>query len=72
MGVSAIVNLIHYKDPKEEIKYSGKNFTVFHLSIKDIPTNTIEWCEQGSKFIEDQIEKGKCVYVHCIYGISRN
>lgn len=47
-------------------------FTVFHLSIKDIPTNTIEWCEQGSKFIEDQIEEGKCVYVHCIYGISRS
>ena len=64
MGVNAIVNLIHYKDPKEEIKYSGKNFTIFHLSIKDIPTNTIEWCEQGSKFIEDQIEKRKCVYVH--------
>ena len=72
MGVGAVGNLIHYKDPKDEIKYSNDDFTVFHLSIKDIPINTIEWCEQGSKFIEDQIEEGKCVYVHCIYGISRS
>ena len=72
MGGGAVGNLIHYKDPKDEIKYSNDDFTVFHLSIKDIPTNTIEWCEQGSKFIENQIEEGKCVYVHCIYGISRS
>ena len=72
MGINAILNLIHYKNPEDEIHYKSKDITLVHLSIKDLPTNTIHWCEEGSKFIEEQLKLGKIVYVHCIYGISRS
>lgn len=71
LNISSIVDLINYSDPQKEIKHSPQ-FSVFHLSIEDAPTNTIDWCEQVSSFIESEIKNNKAVYVHCAQGISRS
>lgn len=71
LGITSILDLIKYKKPEDEIKH-GKNFNFLHLSVEDSPTNSIYWCEQSSRFIENEIKKGGKVYVHCLQGISRS
>lgn len=71
MGIKSIVDLIKYYSKNKQIIHSDY-FEVFHIEVEDIPTNGIEWCEEPSKFIDDQITKNKAVYVHCSYGISRS
>lgn len=71
MNIGAVVDLCHYKDVKSRVKYSHEIDSLY-LPVYDCPTNSIDWAEQGSVFIESEIEKGKIVYVHCYYGISRS
>ena len=71
LGITSIVDLINYLNGKLEIKHSDK-FSVFHLSVVDLPTNNIDWCEEAAAFIEKEISNNKKVYVHCVQGISRS
>lgn len=71
MGVKSIVDLIKYESKDKEIKHSD-SFNVFHLEVEDLPTNTIAWCEEPSKFIDEQLSLNNIVYVHCAQGVSRS
>lgn len=71
MNIGAVVDLCHYKDVKSRVKYSHEIDSLY-LPVYDRPTNNIDWAEAGSAFIESEIQKGKLVYVHCYYGISRS
>lgn len=71
LGVKSIVDLINYKSKDKEIKHSP-SFNVFHSEIEDLPTNNIDWCEEPSKFIDEQLSLNNIVYVHCAQGISRS
>ena len=71
LNIKSIVDLINYEDESKRIMHSSY-FNVFHLSVQDIPTNTISWCEEASKFIENELNKNNLVYVHCSQGISRS
>ena len=69
--IDAVVDLCHYKDIKSRVKYSHE-MDILYYPVHDTPTNNIEWAEEGSKWIENEISKGKKVFVHCYYGISRS
>ena len=69
--IEAVVDLCHYKDIKSRVKYSHE-MDILYYPVHDTPTNNIEWAEEASKFIENEIQKGKKVFVHCYYGISRS
>ncbi len=71
IGIKSIVDLIDYKSKSQQIKHSTY-FKLLHLEIEDIPTNNINWAEECSKFIEEQINNNNPVYVHCAQGISRS
>jgi hypothetical protein len=64
-GTKAVLNLCRVKDPyKAEI----------HVwePIKDTtPAPSIAWLKKQVKFIEEQRQAGKTVYVHCRNGVSR-
>ena len=69
--IDAVVDLCHYRDIKSRVKYSHE-MDILYYPVHDTPTNNIEWAEEGSKWIENEIAKGKKVFVHCYYGISRS
>lgn len=71
MGVKSIVDLIKYSSEDNKIKHSS-SFNVFHIEVADLPTNTIAWCEEPAKFIDEQLNLNNIVYVHCAQGVSRS
>lgn len=74
IGITAILDTIHYKSDQEPIKHSD-NFKFLHLDVEDTVTNSIEndnWVETGAKFIDEELGKNGKVYVHCSQGISRS
>lgn len=71
MGIGAVVDLCHYHDDKTRVKYWHEMDVLYH-PVKDSTTNNMDWAEKGSDFIEKEIAKGRLVYVHCYYGISRS
>lgn len=71
LGVKSIVDLIKYTSEDKIIKHSD-SFNVLHLQVEDLPTNTIAWCEEPAKFIDEQLSLHNIVYVHCAQGVSRS
>src|SRR6516225_4577832 len=65
-GTKAVLNLCRLADPyKVETQVWEK--------IKDTtPAPSIDWLRKQVKFIDEQRQVGKTVYVHCRNGVSRS
>src|SRR4029077_15500083 len=65
-GTKAVLNLCRSADPyKAEVHVWEK--------IKDTtPAPSIDWLKKQVKFIDEQRQAGKTVYVHCRNGVSRS
>ena len=67
LGVTGIVNMrtrsIHKEAPQE--------IQVLHLSTTDLHAPTIENLQKGVIFIQNNIDKGGKVYIHCRLGEGR-
>ena len=70
IGIKAIVCLL----PKgQEIYHNPEQFTVLNINTDDFITYSLKnWGEKTSKFIEENINNNKPVYVHCAQGVSRS
>ncbi len=65
-GTKAVLNLCEIADPY-------KVETHVWESIKDsMPAPSIDWLRKQVKFIDEQRQAGKTVYVHCRNGVSRS
>lgn len=71
MGINCVINLISYQNEKYKLRYSY-DMDVLYYPIIDSPKNDISWAENPSKYIEEEMEKGKKIFVHCYLGISRS
>ena len=65
-GTKAVLNLCELADPYKVEAHVWE-------SIKDTtPAPSIDWLKKQVKFIDDQRQAGKTVYVHCRNGVSRS
>src|SRR5438132_11218667 len=65
-GTKAVLNLCRLADPYKVEAHVWEK-------IKDTtPAPSIDWLKKQVKFIDDQRQAGKTVYVHCRNGVSRS
>jgi hypothetical protein len=65
-GTKAVLNLCRLDDPYKVETYAWEK-------IKDTtPAPSIDWLRRQVKFIDEQRQAGKTVYVHCRNGVSRS
>jgi atypical dual specificity phosphatase len=66
-GVTGVISL-RQSLPKQFIK-SG--FKLLHIPVKEHDSPSLEQLIQGVKFIEQEIDLGGTIYVHCLHGEGR-
>ena len=65
-GTKAVLNLCHIADPYKVETHDWEK-------VKDTtPAPSIDWLKKQVKFIDEQRQAGKTVYVHCRNGVSRS
>ncbi len=71
VGVGAVVNMCEeYAGPIDA--YSDSGITQLHLPTVDFASPSLEDVRAGVEFIEDHLNQGHAVYVHCKAGRGRS
>ncbi len=68
IGITAIVNM--RLSPAHQFK-GMEHIIILHLPTPDLTAPTIEHLEKGIEFIQNEIDKGGKVYIHCHAGEGR-
>jgi len=68
-GVGSILTLTEQPLPAEWL--NGMDVVVYHVPMKDHEVPGVESMEKAVEFIEDRIDKGSRVLVHCLAGRGR-
>jgi atypical dual specificity phosphatase len=68
-GVGSILTLTEQPLPAEWL--NGMDVVVYHVPMKDHEVPGVESMERAVEFIEDRIDKGSAVLVHCLAGQGR-
>lgn len=71
LGVRAVVNTCEeYAGPVQE--YGRLGIVQLHIPTIDFTHPTIENIRQGVDFVQDHVEQGEIVYIHCKAGRARS
>lgn len=71
MGITGVVNMCdEYAGPLRD--YESENIEQLHLPTVDFHPPTLEMIERGVEFMNQHVEKGGGVYVHCKAGRARS
>ena len=66
--ITHVINTVSWLDPAFQ-----DQFEYLNLNLRDVPEENIkDILEDCNKFIENAIENGGKVLVHCVYGVSRS
>ena len=67
-GISSVLNL---QDERSNVNYRHKIHSYAYIPIIEFDSPTMLNFEKGIQFINDEVNKGNKVYVHCAEGIGR-
>jgi hypothetical protein len=70
-GVNAIINLCAEFSDLPGLE-EGSGFEVFYLPVRDLGSQDMEGMEHGLVWLDEAIDLGKKVLVHCRHGIGRS
>lgn len=69
-GIGAIVDLrAEDRDDEERLRATGIRF--LHLPTPDLEPATTGMLDRGVRFVQEQVEQGTKVLIHCQHGIGR-
>ena len=67
-GISSVLNL---QDERSNVNYRHKIHSYAYIPIIEFDSPTMLNFEKGIQFINDEVNKGNKVYIHCAEGIGR-